>query len=466
MGLNALYTRSPVAVQNICWSLKGLAYRMVKQGPLFRKLLRGLEEAQYAAEETRREYQDRKLKALVAHCHAHVPYYQELFARLRLRPADIAGRQDLAKLPFTTKEDIRKAPAKFLSRTARRVFLRQARTSGTTGTPLVLYRDRFSAVFENAMIWRFYRWAGVNPGDRIAALRGGLIQAVDDMRGPFWRQDAFMNRLILSAYHIHPRSAPEYAKALRQFKPAAIEAYPSAVYSLVRHLAATGEEGIELKAVFTSSETLYGYQRRAVEEFFGCRVFDLYGSAERVCAAGSCEYGRYHLFNDYGITEFLEAGGDNPPGTVEIIATGLHNLAMPILRYRTQDRAVPGDRKPPCPCGRTFPSMERFESYRADDYLLTADGRRLQSVEQMVEGLEDVLEYQVLQESPARVRIRVVAGRPLGPEDEERILRKARERLGGAMRMKVEQVDAIARTPNGKYPFIVNTWRRARGGAP
>ncbi len=460
MGI--LYLKSPLAFQNIYWSLRGLEYKLVKEGPLFRKLFSELEKNQYAGEEALRGYQDRKLKSLVAHCYENVPYYHDLFRRLKLKPGDITGQDDLWKVPCTTKEDIRTHGSQFIARTANRMFIRRARTSGTTGKPLALFRDRFSTVFENAMIWRLYRWAGVSPGDRIATLRGYLVQAIDDMEGPFWRHNLPLRRLIMSSYHINTDTASKYLEALKEFSPAAIEAYPSSIYSLARYLKANGMEGLPLKAVFTSSETLYGFQREAIEGFFRCRVFDLYGSAERVCAAGSCEHGSYHLFGDYGITEFREIESGNGGRVFEIVGTGLHNYAMPILRYRTEDRAFLPDRGFSCRCRRGFPLIKKVESYRADEHLTTSDGRLLQSVEQMAEGLENVLEYQVVQEGPAFVRIRVVTSREFCRKDENLIIRKAQERLGSSMRMAVEQVDAIERTKNGKYPFIVNKLRSAQ----
>lgn len=451
-----LYFKSPKAFQNLYWSAKGLEYKLVKEGALFRKLLSRLENNQYFCEDILREYQDRKLKDLVAHCYKNVPYYNNLFRRLKLKPADITRTENLWKVPCTTKEDVRSHSSEFVARNANRMFLREARTSGTTGKPLVLYRDRFSTVFENAMIWRLYRWAGVNPGDRIATLRGYLVQPIDDMEGPFWRHNLPLRRLLMSSYHINMRTAPRYLAALEDFRPAAIEAYPSAAYSLVRNLRANGAVGPQLKAVFTSSETLYGFQREAIEGYFGCRVFDLYGSAERVCAAGSCEHGKYHLFEDYGITEFQEAESGNCRGVFEIVGTGLHNYGMPLLRYRTEDRGIPPDRRRSCSCGRGFPLLEKIESYRVDEYLTTSDGRRLQTVEQMAEGLENVLEYQVVQEAPAFIRIRVVTSKEFCRDDENLIIRKAQERLGSFMRLVVERVDAIERTKSGKYPFIVN----------
>jgi phenylacetate-CoA ligase len=440
-----------------------LKYRLVKEGPLFRKLLLDLEARQAADADCIKAFQDQKIKNLVRHCHENVPFYRTLFQQLKLDPQEISCAQDLARLSCTTKEDIRARHAEFLASNANRRFLSRARTSGTTGKPLLLYRDRFSIVLENAMIWRLYRWGGVNPGDRIATLRGYRVQAIDDREAPFWRRDVPMRRLMMSSYHISARTAPAYLRALEKFKPAAIEAYPSSIYSLVRHLQAQGAAGLQLKAVFTSSETLYEFQREAIESFFGCRIFDLYGCAERVCAAGSCEFGNYHLFSDYGLVEFQKIAGNGTHPEYEIIATGLHNQAMPILRYRIEDRAVLHERNFRCPCGRAFPVIRKIRSYRADEYLTTPDGRRLQSVEQVAEGLAHVLEYQLVQEDLRHITVRVVTTPEFSARDEQAIRYKARQRLGRSMEIAVEQVDMIARTPSGKYPFIVN---RLRGTPP
>lgn len=454
--MGTLYVNSPIFFQNLYWSLWGLNYKLIKEGRLFKKLLAGLEKSQYVNDKIQREEQDRKLSILITHCYNNVPYYQNLFHKIKLKPKDISSQKDILKLPLTTKEDVRIHRDQFLSRTANKWLVKKAQTSGTTGKPLVLFRDRYSTVFENAMIWRQYRWAGVNPGSRIATLRGYLVKEIADMNAPFWRNNYAQKRLLMSSYHISNDTALNYLSELKKFKPSAIEAYPSSIYSLVKHLKFINATPIKLKAVFTSSENLYSYQRKTIEDYFDCKVYDLYGNAERTNAIGTCEYGSYHVFNDYSVTEFVKAENQDSKSLFEIVGTNLNNFAMPLLRYQTGDLADLQDSDKPCNCGRALPVIKRVESFRVDEHLTTPDGRRLQSVEQMAEGLNNVQEYQVVQEKIDLILIKVVTTEHYNNDDERLILKKAQDRLGKSMRITVEPVEMIERTKGGKFRFIIN----------
>ena len=114
-----------------------------------------------------------------------------------------------------------------------------------------------------------------------------------------------------------------------------------------------------MKTVLTLSETLYDEQRASIEAAFACKVFDHYGMAERVVFASECnEHAGHHLNLDYGITELLNSS--NQPieeGKLgKIVATSLHNFAMPFIRYETSDASAFKTRG--CACKRGFPLIE------------------------------------------------------------------------------------------------------------
>jgi phenylacetate-CoA ligase len=450
-----LYYRAPIFIQNLYISSNGLFYKLVKEGKLFRKLLKKLEESQYLSETELENLQNEKLRNLIMHCYENVPYYSHLFRQLGISPTDIKTKEDIEKLPFTTKEDVRKDPERFVSKNINRSFLKKATTSGTTGTPLRLYRDFNSIVYESATIWRQYRWAGINPGDKLVSIRGKLIQEVDNKEPPFWRYDFCLNQMLMSSYHIHETTAKNYYEAIINFNPDAIEAYPSSIYQLTKQFKMLKLEKLKVKAVFTSSETLYQYQRDIIEEFFNCKIYDLYGNAERVCALGTCEEGNYHIFSEYGICELVSAKYEGI-NYIEIVGTNLNNFAMPLLRYKTGDKAFVYDRNMECKCGRRLPIIKAVESQRADEVIITSDGRRLQSVEQMSEGIKHVIEFQLVQEKVDFIIIRVVATNGFSAEDEEEIVNKAKQRIGHKIDFKIEKVDNIPRTERGKYRYIIN----------
>ena len=97
--------------------------------------------------------------------------------------------------------------------------------------------------------------------------------------------------------------------------------------------------GIFPKAIITSAETLFDYQRETIEEVFGCPIFDQYGCAEQVVFVSQCEKGNYHIHPEFGFVEFLRDDGNRAQvgEPARLICTGFTNHAMPLIRYDIGD---------------------------------------------------------------------------------------------------------------------------------
>ena len=253
--------------------------------------------------------------------------------------------------PFVTKTMLRQHPQRFLRPRAPGSLLRSTiRTSGTSGTPLALVQTLGAVIREEGFVQRQLRWIGWRPGQRRAWIRGDIVCADRPADGRYWCHDWFGRMLLMSSYHLSEATIGAYIDALERYDPVVLHAYPSSVAALAAWLEAHGRRyrGPGLRGVLTSSETLEPGVRALIERAFGVRVFDWYGQAERVAAIGTCEEGSYHVLTDYGGVELL-AGED---GLCELVGTTLNNPAMPLQRYRTGDRVVPGR---PCPCCRVSP---------------------------------------------------------------------------------------------------------------
>jgi phenylacetate-CoA ligase len=406
------------------------------------------ERERWNAEQLNR-WQDDRLRGLFLECARNVPYYVDLFRREGLDPNVMHPRVLLSRIPFLGKPEVRDDPEKFLNRSARQWLLRKAHTSGTTGTPLVCYRDLFSINYEHAMIWRQWRWCGFDFGDRRATLRGDLVVPTTQREPPFWKFNPAEKQLVMSSYHLGPATSESYLDALAAFRPKAIEGYPSAVALVARAFEDSGRAPFPLRGVFTSSETLLEHQRECIERVFQCRVMDLYGNTERTAAIGTCEHGAYHVFSDYGIVEFAGL----PSGEKEIVGTSLFNRVFPLLRYRSGDVAVPGGEA--CPCGRVFPTVASIEG-RVESYVWTPEGNAVGRLDHIFKGTSNIIESQIVQGSPGAVVIRIVPAPGFSAQDESLVLRNARERLGPTMALSVERVGKIERTPQGKFLAVVS----------
>lgn len=392
------------------------------------------------------------VRALARHAGRDVPYYRALFAQLDIDPARWRSLADVDEIPVLTRGDVIAADKTLLADNG--PWLRfKGSTSGTTGQAMAGWRDRRSIAFEQAFIDRQASWAGFHPGERRAWLRGDpVVPPARPDQAP-WRMNRASNTLMLSSYHLSATNGAAYIEALERFDPVMIQAYPSSVGYLARWLEEHGQtfRGRSLRGIVTSSETLRPEERWVITERFGCPVFDWYGAFERVAAIGTCEHGRYHVIEDYGRVEFE----DNGDGTANLIATGFGNRLMPLLRYRADDRVVLADPDFACPCGRSFRVVERILG-RVDDAIRTPDGRQVVMLDWIFSGLVGLAEAQVVQERIDEVVIRIVAGGEFGEGEQQALMGRARERLGEQVRIRIERVAHIARTPNGKFRQIVS----------
>jgi phenylacetate-CoA ligase len=433
----------------------GLSYRSLKQGRLFKRILSELEKSQWYSEAELMQLQNEKLKKLVRFAYENVPYYRGLFQSLHLKPEDIKEASDLNKLPILTKDEVRrnldKFVAKNISKSLSRHFFKRF-TSGTTGSPLMLYRDIYSLNFEEAIITRQYHWAGFDLSQRKVVLRSEPVALPLVNRPPFGRYNLPQYTLLLSSYHLSKKNISLYAKEISDFRPSALDAVPSTAYLFAKLLKDRDINGINFKYVFTSSETLTFQRAAFIKEQFKSRIFDHYGVAERVVAIGTCEKGNYHVYPEYGITEFIPVNGD--PKKREIIGTGLNNFIMPLFRYRTKDIAILSADS--CPCNRKFPLVERLEGRMFDEYLTTRDGRILPLVCNLVSiDTLNIIEAQVLQLSDSHILVKIVPEKTYSTKDEINLKKNIMNFLGQKMKLSIEKVSYIPRDRSGKFrPFI------------
>lgn len=453
----SIYRRLPGALRNLAATYYAIRTYRTKYGPYFREYFGRLKEHERLTGEEVGEIQLRKLGALVDHASRNVPYYRSLFRERGLATSDIAALSDLRKIPLLNKEVVRTSPGDFLPEGADTHGMVHVHTSGTTGKPLDLLQSPELFQKEYATWWFHRSWAGVRLGDRTATLAGHPVAPVDQKRPPFWIRNYRENQLLFSSYHMSWENLPHYAGALERFRPEFVHGYPSSVYLVALHLNDVGMTSVRPKAVFTSSETIFEYQRTEIERAFGCRVFCYYGNVERAGYIGECEEGRLHVLPEHSIIEFLGDDGEpvaaGAPGRV--VSTNIDNLSMPLLRYVTGDVAVPLPEDERCPCGRPGRLVESVTG-RVEDYVVTPDGTLVGRLDHILKGVSHVKEAQIYQPSRDRIVVRIVKDDGYLSEDERALLANSRERLGATIGITFEYVDHIERTSTGKFRFIVS----------
>ncbi len=455
--MQSIYEASPAFIQNAGVSLYGLKIYWRELGPKFERQLAEFESHFKWSESELHAYQNERLQRLIAHSYENVPYYRDLMNKQKLTPSDFRDIADLPKLPLLTRNMVMENGDKLLARGLRRADQIVGHTSGTTGSPLRLVWDRHVCLMKTVVDWRQKRLAGINPGDRIAFFLGRQVAPLRQTKPPFWRHNWVMNHLFCSSFHLSPANMTFYMDKLSKFRPRALEGYPSTMSVLAGFLNQRNET-FPVQAVFTSSETLLPSQRAAIEKAFACKVFDFYGMAERVVFATECElHGGKHVNTDFGLVEISSSsGGTSSPNRLgRVIATGLHNYAMPLIRYETSD--VTSLEPNPCRCGRPMPLMSGVTT-KDEDIVVTPDGRYVSSsiLNAVTHHLVNVKESQIVQETRSRVFMRVVPRPAYTAADTEFICAELRKVLGAEVSVGVDIVESIERTANGKFRWVIS----------
>jgi phenylacetate-CoA ligase len=314
------------------------------------------------------EFQSEALARSVAQA-ATSPHYSKRFAGLGLDPSDIRRGDDITKLPFTTKEDLRLSyPNTMLTVDPERV-IRMHTSSGTTGKPTAIFHTREDVDNWAELMARCLAMTGATSSDVFQNMSGyglftgGLGLHYGAERLGMW---------------VIPAGAGNTARQImliRDFHVTVIHATPSYAMHVAERMVLEGDDpkSLGIKIAALGAEPYTEELRLKLQDLYGFKAFNSYGLSEMngpgVAFECPCQDGM-HIWEDSYLVEIinpetLEPVADGEIG--ELVMTTLRRTAMPIIRYRTRDltRKMTGD----CPCGRKHVRLARFVG-RSDDMLI------------------------------------------------------------------------------------------------
>ncbi len=413
--------------------------------------LKELEAAERCPASQLRAVQLEKLRKLLRHCEARVPYYRDLFRKNGIVPDEIRDPGDFGRVPLLTKPVVRQE-LKRLAACSWPVRPLPRVTSGSSGEPLAFYVDPARVACDVAATWRILRAEGVAIGAR------GVI-----MRGPFpyrpWSKgwgDLLLNVRLFSAADMSFAQMERFAGVMRRFKPRYILGYPSAVYRFCVFLNERGYSSDEfgVRVVLSVSEALHDFQREAIVKTLGCRAVNIYSSLEAGMMASECPEGKMHVSQNV----YLETvAAQTPVPNREIVVTHLESYGMPFLRYRTGDLGIL--REGACSCGRPTPVLERLEG-RVADFILTPDGGAVHALVlfqalNRLKGASRIAQLRVVQKAATELEVWVVAPAALREAIGREIVAAFSRILGPRVRVRPVFVEEIRSGPGGKArPFV------------
>jgi phenylacetate-CoA ligase len=451
-GVLNLYHRLPPPARSAVASIRGFQLSRWRYGAETDSLASGALERERWSQLEWKNWQGHQLTLLLRRAATRVPYYREYWA-MQHRQGNNTSWDSLESWPILDKEQVRENPKAFIADDCKHGRMFRDHTSGTTGKSLDLWFSKSAvrswyALFEA----RCRAWYGVSRHDRWAILGGQLIIPAKQRQPPFWVWNAGLKQLYMSSYHLAPDLVPAYLDALRRYRVNYLLGYPSALFELAQGILHSGRSDIKMSVVIANAEPIFDYQKDLIAEAFQCPVRETYGMAEAVCAASECEAGSLHLWPDAGVVEVLE--GDAPAAAGELVATGLINFDMPLIRYRVGDLITMQSSNVSCVCGRSLPSISTIDG-RLDDVLYTSDGRRIGRLDPVFKSDLPIREAQVIQETLDTLRVNYVPTSAFTVEAGKTMTKRLRARMGD-VKVILTPVDAVPRDANGKFRAVVN----------
>nr|WP_225210882.1 phenylacetate--CoA ligase PaaK [Brevibacterium gallinarum] len=315
-----------------------------------------------------RALQLERLKASVRHAYENVEHYRRSFAEADVHPDDIQSLEDLQKLPFTRKSDLRDNYPFGMFAVPRDQVARIHASSGTTGKPTVVGYTNDDINRWSALIGRSLRAAGARPGQMLHNAYGyGLFTGGLGVHTGAER----------SGYTVVPISGgqtPRQVQLIQDFQPEIITSTPTYLLTIADEFARQGIDPAEssLRTAVCGAEPWTDGMRREIERTFGLDAVDIYGLSEVMGPGVAMECAETKdgptIWEDHFYPEIVDpfTGEVLPDGTEgELVFTSLTKQATPIIRYRTHDLAslLPGTARP------AFRRMSRITG-RSDDLII------------------------------------------------------------------------------------------------
>jgi phenylacetate-CoA ligase len=326
-----------------------------------------LEPIERASRDELESLQLERLRWTLRHAYERVPFYRARFDQTGIHPEDCRELADLAKLPFTTKEDLRASYPFAMFAVPREQIARIHASSGTTGRATVIGYTKGDLDMWADVVARSIRAAGGRPGDRVHVAYGyGLFTGGLGAH-------AGAERLGCTVIPVSGGLTERQVQLIADFEPDVIMVTPSYMLAILDEFERQGRDprASSLKVGILGAEPWSDEMRREIERRFDMHAVDIYGLSEVIGpgVASECVESKdgLHVWEDHFFPEIVDpvTGALLPDGERgELVFTSLTKQAMPVIRYRTRDltRLLPGT-------ARTMRRVEKITG-RSDDMII------------------------------------------------------------------------------------------------
>lgn len=399
-------------------------------------------EAFFESPDSQIDHITRRLSFILSHASRTTDFFEKYMEMKGLR-----------QFPVIKKRHLQERGRDFLSSDFSTADLTERKTSGSYSTPMRVYFSEEKMSRQYAELIYYNRLSGLDVGEK-------YYNITTNKKG---RAERFLKNVVI----INPAVMDEewFVQTIKTIQAegcAVIVGFPSVLYALANYVLShkTYEGRVRFKGIITIAEALHPSIRGAIEEAFGCPVFNRYATMETGVVGHSLKGSPDLQINRASyIAEVLAFDSDRPVAVGEegrIVITDLFSEAMPLIRYETGDTAVLasvdefGARSIKVPEGRIIETI----------YGTNGDKISWAVLYDLMITIPDVIQYQFRQTGERSYELHLVTA-PAFSSDSERLLNQEfHEMLGSDATMKFNYTDSIPALPSGKRPMIINDFRR------
>lgn len=428
-------------------------FRKSKRHEIFKEM----QKLQWETLEDNLNLQKKKLYKILDYSIKNIPYYKKIANENNIKLTESSVFKDIKKFPILTKEIIRKNFRDLMDNSVSAI---ENSSGGSTGEPIIFMQDNSMIDFGEASKFLFKEWTGRKSGDLLIKLWGSERDILEGGYGlSGFLTINFLNTLNLNTFRMSSTDIEKYINIINKKRPSLILAYVQSAYEIAKYAKKNNLKINSPKAVMTSAGTLYVDFKKLIENVFGCKVFNRYGSREVGDMACDCEFhsGLHlnifcHFFeilnNDLSEVSAGESG--------DVYVTTLENYAMPLIRYKIGDVAETAESFS-CACKRGLPIIKSIKGRDVNLFKLrdgsVIDGEYFTHLFYFKKWIK---KFQVIQKDFGLIEINIVLSGIKKDMEIKKIEKDIRIVLGDECVIKWNFVTDIKPTKSGKFLYTVS----------
>lgn len=407
------------------------------------------------SEEQMAKHIHHRLKEVLASAYAHVPYYRELMKQIRYNPhRDYQGPGDLSYFPVTTKADIKKYENEyFINESEDPTRWISDYTSGSTGIPLTVYRNRYEWSIQTTKWLRVLFMNGYSVHDKVLSLTSpGRLKLGKSILQKF----GLLRRIAIN-FHLPPE---EMVNILLEYQPHVLYGTRTCIDTVAIELKRRGKQYKGLKLLVVTGEVIRTHTRNLCRNSFGVEPVESYGSVEMgVMAHETPARNGLRLCEDTTYFEFLDAENKPVPWGLpgRVIVTDLYSKTMPFIRYDQGDTAI--CQKLNDSDSGTVLRLTKIDG-RDNDAVLVPEGspRPLHPLDfqKVMNSYQQIHQYRVVQKTNQQIQILVSAEPGYFDKIRGPIQSSLQEHFPSEFNFEIRRVESIQPDPSGKLRMFIS----------